>query len=161
MAITREFYLSLGSNIQPELHLADAVRLLQDFGEVRAISGVWESQAVGSEGPNFLNVSVRFHAEMNASHLKSNVVDPIERALGRRRSGDKNAPRTIDIDILLEDSRAVHTRLWKHPYVILPMAELLPQYAHPVTGRRLEDEAPLAAASIWIRRRPDVILSPA
>jgi 7,8-dihydro-6-hydroxymethylpterin-pyrophosphokinase len=97
---------------------------------------------------------------MNASQLKRKVAGPIEKALGRRRSNDKNAPRTIDVDILLEDGRAVNAGLWKHPFVILPMAELLPQYAHPVTGRRLAEEAPLAAGSVWIRRRPDVILSP-
>ena len=140
MSLVRKFYLNLGSNIRPERHLAEAVRLLRAHGDISEISSVWESQAVGSAGPNFLNLSVGFRAGMSASELKRRVVQQIETALGRRRTNDRNAPRTIDIDIVLVDDRALNIERWAHPFVILPMAELLPEFVHPVTapapGRR-------------------------
>jgi 2-amino-4-hydroxy-6-hydroxymethyldihydropteridine diphosphokinase len=129
--------------------------LLREYGEVTAVSSVWESQAVGSEGPDFLNLSVQFEASMDRGELKTHVVDVIERALGRSRTSDKNAPRTIDIDVIWEDGAPVNTELWNHPFVILPMAELEPELRHPITGRPLKDEAPRAAAALWIRRRPE------
>lgn len=154
-----EFYLSLGSNIMPERNLAAALRLLAVYGEVRAVSGVWESKAVGSDGPNFLNVCVRFDVNTDAVGLKDRVIGPVERALGRTRSGNKNASRTIDLDILMEDDHPLNVLLWEHPFVILPMAELLPDVMHPRTGRALREEAPRAAASLWMRRRPDIDLA--
>lgn len=155
----RRFYLNLGSNILPERNLADAVRLLGERGDVFEISSVWESEAVGSNGPHFLNLSVGFQAEIKESELKRTVVQPIESRLGRKRTADKNAPRSIDIDIILADGCAVNLERWSNPFVILPMAELLPEFLHPVSGKRLVDEAPGAAASIWIRRRPDITIS--
>jgi 2-amino-4-hydroxy-6-hydroxymethyldihydropteridine diphosphokinase len=159
MAAVRKFYLSLGSNILPEQNLRAALGLLRKHGVVSRISSVWESQAVGSAGPNFLNVSVCFEASDRVVDMKRDVVDRIEEALGRTRTEDKNAPRTIDIDILLEDAHPVDAEHWAHAFVILPMAELLPEFPHPSTGRPLSEEAPTAAASLWIQRRHDVTIS--
>ncbi len=159
MTPPHKFYLNLGSNIFPERHLAQAMKLLRRHGALLESSSVWESEAVGSSGPHFLNLSVGFQTKMNEAELKATVVDSIETALGRSRTTDKNAPRTIDIDIILMDDRPVNPERWAHPFVVLPMAELLPELVHPVTGRRLVDEAPVSAASLWIRRRPDVLLS--
>jgi 2-amino-4-hydroxy-6-hydroxymethyldihydropteridine diphosphokinase len=158
MAPAHRFYLNLGSNIDPEPHLAEAVRLLRDSGNVNEISSVWESQAVGSDGPNFLNLSVGYESQVGPLNLKRSVVRVIENALGRSRTSDKNAPRTIDIDVLWEDDHPVNIELWMQAFVILPMAELLPQLPHPVTGRPLADEALWAAGSLWIQRRPDVMI---
>lgn len=151
-------YLNLGSNIDPERHLAEAVRLLRGYGEVVETSSVWESEAVGADGPNFLNVSIAFESELDQFALKRQVVDAVETALGRSRTSDKYAPRSIDIDILMEDREPVNLELWTHAFVILPMAELLPNLVHPATGRRLSDEASMAAGSLWIRRRLDVAI---
>ncbi len=159
MAPPHRFYLNLGSNILPERHLAQAMRLLRRHGTVLETSSVWESEAVGSAGPHFLNLSVGFEAQLNEVELKTTVVDAIETALGRNRTPDKSAPRTVDIDIILMDDHPLNPERWAHPFVVLPMAELLPGFRHPVTGRRLADEAPLSAASLWIRRRPDVHLA--
>lgn len=48
-----EAYLNLGSNIQPEDHFRKAIELLGKSGRVKAVSTVWESRAVGAQGPNF------------------------------------------------------------------------------------------------------------
>jgi 2-amino-4-hydroxy-6-hydroxymethyldihydropteridine diphosphokinase len=160
MGNLRSYYLSLGSNISPERHLQEAIRRLREYGEVREVSSAWESHAVGSDGPDFLNVCVGFAAAATAADVKCNVADPIESELGRIRTGDKYAPRTIDIDIVMDSGRAMNLELWNHAFVVLPMSELLPDASHPLTGRRLADEAARTQASTWIRRRPDAMKDP-
>ena len=155
-----QYYLNLGSNILPEVHLREAVRLLRAHGRVGEISSVWESHAVGSDGPNFLNVSLGFGTSVDAQELKDRVVADVEGRLGRVRTSDKNAPRTIDIDILMQDGTALNEDRWAHAFVVLPMAELLPDARHPGTGNRLADEAVRAYSTLWIRRRPDVVIPP-
>jgi 2-amino-4-hydroxy-6-hydroxymethyldihydropteridine diphosphokinase len=155
MVKTHKFYLSLGSNIDPKHNLPTAVRKLSGYGTVVEISSVWESHPVGSDGPNFLNLCVGFSVALTQAELKQRVVGKLERELGRQRSDDKNAPRTIDIDIVMEDGVAVDHERWSHPYVILPMAELLPDFPHPASGRRMAEQAIEARASMWIQRRPE------
>jgi 2-amino-4-hydroxy-6-hydroxymethyldihydropteridine diphosphokinase len=159
MGNLRSYYLSLGSNISPERHLVEAIRRLREYGEVRDVSSAWQSHAVGSDGPDFLNVCVGFAADLAAADVKRNVVDAIESELGRTRTGDKYAPRTIDIDIVMDAGEALNLELWNHAFVVLPMSELLPDASHPLTGRRLADEAANAQASTWIRRRPDAMMN--
>lgn len=157
MGNLRSYYLSLGSNISPERHLVEAIRRLREYGEVSDISSAWESHAVGSDGPDFLNVCVGFAVHLTEADVKRSVVDVIETELGRTRTGDKYAPRTIDIDIVMDTGRALNLELWSHAFVVLPMSELLPDASHPLTGRRLADEAARAQASTWIRRRPNAM----
>jgi 2-amino-4-hydroxy-6-hydroxymethyldihydropteridine diphosphokinase len=153
----RSYCLSLGSNISPERHLVEAIRRLRDYGQVRDVSSAWESHAVGSDGPDFLNVCVVFAVDATPAEVKRNVLDAIESELGRTRTGDKYAPRTIDIDIVMDNGRALNLELWSHAFVVLPMSELQPEASHPLTGRRLADEAASAQATTWIRRRPDAM----
>jgi 2-amino-4-hydroxy-6-hydroxymethyldihydropteridine diphosphokinase len=154
------FYLSLGSNIQPEQHLAEALYCLRAHGKVRGISSVWETRAVDSNGPNFLNMCVEFEAPVDETDLKENILRSIEIGLGRTRTGDKNAPRTIDIDIIMKDDQPLEVEGWHQAFMLLPMAELDPALPHPISGRTLAEEATLAMASTWIKRRPDVLLNP-
>ncbi|MFH1184273.1 MAG: 2-amino-4-hydroxy-6-hydroxymethyldihydropteridine diphosphokinase [Chloroflexota bacterium] len=151
------YYLSLGSNIEPERNLARAIRRLRGYGEVQDTSGVWESHAVGSDGPDFLNVCIGFSTRVGAFELKREVVESIETALGRAKAPDKNAPRTIDIDILMQDGQPLNPERWGHAFVVLPMAELLPDMPHPISGKRLAEESVDVRASMWIHRRPDIV----
>ena len=157
MVQSHKFYLSLGSNINPKRNLRAAVRQLGGYGMVAEVSSLWESHAVGSDGPNFLNLCVGFSVALTQAELKQSVVEKIETGLGRQRSDDKNAPRTIDIDIIMEDGSPVDQERWSHPYVILPMAELLPDFPHPGTGRPMAEQAIEAQASMWIHRRPEAL----
>jgi len=153
-----EFYLSLGSNVQPERNLTEAIRRLRVYGELRAISSVWESHAVGSDGPDFLNVCVGFVAPLDGAHLKQNILQSIETGLGRAKTANRNAPRTIDIDIMMEDNQPLNLERWNHAFVLMPMAELKPDLPHPISGRRLAEEAMEVQSSTWIQRRPDVLM---
>ncbi len=157
MSPRHEFYLGLGSNIEPVPNLRKAIARLREKGEILAFSSVWESQAVGSAGPNFLNLCIRYAAGDDEEQLKRLVLIPIEASLGRVRTSDKNAPRTIDIDVLVADGHAVNPKRWAHAFVVLPLSELLPDFTHPLSGARLVDAAAAATANTWIVRRPEVL----
>ena len=145
--------LSLGSNIEADANLPKAIQMLREVGEVEAISSVWESESVGFDGPNFLNACVQFLTPLAPVEFKENVIRPIESKLGRVRSSDKNAPRTIDIDIVLCDDQPLNTEFWEYAFVLVPLAELIPDFVHPITGEILSEMAQQAQGQVWIERR--------
>ncbi len=152
-----QVYLSLGSNIQPEVNLPKAVELLQKYGEVRKVSSAWESEAVGSDGPNFLNACVLFAAPLSRTEVKEKVIHAIETTLGRKRSADKYAPRTIDIDIVLFDEQLCDEKFWKQAFVVIPLAEIHPDYENPLTRESILQTATWLRQSVWMETRPRVL----
>ncbi|MDT4761783.1 2-amino-4-hydroxy-6-hydroxymethyldihydropteridine diphosphokinase [Sphaerochaeta sp. PS] len=144
--------LLLGSNIEPEDNLPRAIVLLQKHLCLIQTSSVWESRAVGSDGPNFLNAAVLATTSLDADTLRLHLLRPLEAQLGRVRTSDKNAPRTLDIDLIIYDQKLLDPSLWKYAHLALPVSELLPTYRSE-TGAYLKDFALLAAASsgIWVR----------
>jgi 2-amino-4-hydroxy-6-hydroxymethyldihydropteridine diphosphokinase len=144
-------FLSLGSNIEAESNLPKAIELLREVGKVVAVSSVWESKSVGFDGPNFLNACVLFFTPLQPVELKEKIIRPIEAKLGRIRGEEKNAPRPIDIDILLFDNHPLNTEFWDYAFVIVPLAELIPDFVHPVSGEKLFRVA--GQVSVWIKKR--------
>jgi 2-amino-4-hydroxy-6-hydroxymethyldihydropteridine diphosphokinase len=134
-------YLNLGSNIEPEANLTKAVEMLSRSGTIKKISSVWESKAVGAEGPNYLNVCLLFECESTRSELKERVIASIESALGRVRGENKFASRTMDIDIVLFDDSAMDERNWELPYIVIPLAEIYPDFNNPLRGESIKDTA--------------------
>ena len=132
-----KFYLNIGSNIHPEKNLPSTIELLRENGKVEAVSNAWESYAIGSSGPNFLNVSVIYLTPLNPNGLKQKIIKSIEDTLGRIRSKDKYAPRTIDIDIIMIDEIPFNLNLWNNPFVVVPLAELVPEFNHPIEHKKL------------------------
>jgi len=153
------FYLNLGSNIEPEKNLQKTINLLAKYGIVQAISNAWESNSIGAIGPNFLNACILFTATQNATELKDNVISFIEESLGRHRTNDKNAPRTIDIDILMVNDEPLYTDRWDNPFVVLPLAELLPEFTHPSKHQTLSEVAKQMSSQTWIIKREDILNS--
>ncbi|HEY6837894.1 MAG TPA: 2-amino-4-hydroxy-6-hydroxymethyldihydropteridine diphosphokinase [Geobacteraceae bacterium] len=165
-----EAYLSLGSNIEPEANLPAAVRELARFGRIVRVSSVWESPPEGfADQPHFLNAALLLETHLPAAELKERAIAAIEARLGRQRSANRNAPRTIDIDIMLFNhecltigSRTIpDAEVLERPFVAIPLAEIAPAYRHPVTGETLAVIAsrfdPLKAGLV---RRDDVVLAP-
>lgn len=152
-------YLSLGSNIEAEVNLPKAVQLLREVGRVEAVSSVWESESVGFDGPNFLNACASFLTPLGPVEFKERVIRPIEAKLGRVRSAERNAPRPIDIDIELHDGRPLNMDFWEYAFVIVPLAELLPDFLHPVRGESLARVAEQFRRQVWMRKREDVVIS--
>lgn len=159
MGELHQAYLSLGSNIWPESYLPKAIQLLGEHGQVVEISSVWESHAVGSDGPNFLNACLLFLTNLSAYDLNEQMIREIEAELGRMRTADKNSPRTIDIDILLFDNKPLNVEFWDYAFVAVPLAELIPGFMHPSSGESLTRVAEQVKARTWIVKREDVSLS--
>lgn len=133
--------LLLGSNISPEKNIKAAISHLHACCRILAVSTTWETQAVGSPGPNFLNVAILVSTELDPESYKWQVLRPIEEKLGRIRSADKNAPRTIDIDIITWDNKVQDANLWTRAFVAIPVAELAPALVEPSSGRTLKSVA--------------------
>lgn len=160
-------WLLLGSNIQPEKNLARAVSLLTRQTELLGVSSVWQSPpADGSDQPDYLNAAVRIRTGFSPEELLAQVIAPIERELGRERSAEKFAPRTIDIDLALYDDRvgAYSGKQLPHPDILtrahaaLPLAELSPDIRHPASGEPLRSIA-ARLRHAGIRRREDLNLA--
>jgi 2-amino-4-hydroxy-6-hydroxymethyldihydropteridine diphosphokinase len=149
-------YLNLGSNIQPEKNLVRAVELLHEYGEVLKVSSAWESRSVGAEGPNYLNACVLFKSNLLQVELKEQIIRPIEARLGRKRSENKFSPRTIDIDIVLFDGKPYNDKFWKFAFVIVPLAEIHPEYRNPILRESITQTATRLRSEIWMETRPEV-----
>lgn len=150
--------LSLGSNIAAEKNLPKAVQLLREIGKVTTVSTVWESESVGYTGPNFLNACVLFATHLQPIQLKEQVIRPIEAKLERIRSADKNAPRTIDIDIVLYDAQPLNMDFWDFAFVVVPLAQLIPGFEHPIRHEKLFVVASRLQIQVWIVPRTDVLI---
>lgn len=150
-------YLNLGSNIDPQKNINQAIKLLKENGKVESISSVWESESVGYDGANFLNLCILFLTELQPADIKENIIRPIENKLSRVRDENKNAPRTIDIDIILFNKTPHHINTWKYAFVIVPLAELLPNFVHPFEDKSMAEVA--NQLQVWIMKRDDVVIS--
>lgn len=157
MSDNYNIYLNLGSNLRPEIHLPEAIRQLRYYGNIKRISNAWESHALGSRGPDFINISLEFLTPFKPEKLKREVVRPIEQSLGRVRGRNKNAPRPIDIDIIIVDSHPLNQQRWAYPFVIIPTAELTPDLVHPLTHENLAEVAKRMLSQNWIVKRPELL----
>lgn len=167
-ALNRVF-ICLGSNIDAEANLPAAVHLLQRYGAVRAASTVYETLPVGySEQANFLNAAVLLETSLALEAVLDEVVPAIEQALHRVRDrANPFGPRTIDLDVALFNEAVIqagHRELpdpdiVKYAFVAIPLAELDPDYVHPLSGETLRSIASrLEIASGDMRPRHDVSL---
>ena len=149
--------MNLGSNIQPENNLVRAIQSLSAYGEVCGVSNAWESQAVGKLAPNYLNACVLFLSALSKFDLKEKIIRPIEAKLGRVRSEDKYIPRTIDIDIILFDDQLQKDSFWNDAFVVIPLAEIYPEYQNPITRQSITEISTLVREKVWMKARPEVL----
>ncbi len=116
---------------------------------MRALSSVYEtSPAEMIEQPDFFNVAVQLETELDIQTFKSDVLNVIEEKLGRIRIKNmKNAPRTIDADIVLfnadvldydSEHHVPDPDLLKFSHIAIPMAELSPDLKHPETNETMK-----------------------
>ena len=137
-------YLGLGSNIGARAeHLAFALQRLKELGRVTGVSSVYETDPVGyTEQPRFLNLVVRLQTSLGPGALLEEV-RAIEEERGRERRF-RNAPRTLDVDVLLYGSAVVdreelqvpHPRMAERTFVLVPLLELDAELEDPRTGAR-------------------------
>lgn len=142
-------YIGLGSNLgDREEHLREALRALARAGvAIDAVSSLWETEPVGGAGPEwFLNMTARIETGRTPEELLDVLLE-IERARGRRRAR-RNAPRPLDLDLLLlgglarasEGLTLPHPRMWERRFVLAPLAELAPGLLCEATGRTAAEQ---------------------
>ena len=160
--MTITVYLALGANLGDRAGaIAAALDRLPARGvTVEAVSPTYETDAVTPEPqPPYLNAVARATTALPARALLG-VCLAIERDLGRRRPpGRPQAPRELDIDLLLYGAAVIdappdllvpHPRLLARPFVRIPLADVAtPELRHPVTGERLD----LAVPDPGVRRQ--------
>ncbi|MFO7893586.1 MAG: 2-amino-4-hydroxy-6-hydroxymethyldihydropteridine diphosphokinase [Longimicrobiales bacterium] len=138
-------YLGLGSNLDGRRgHLGHALRRLGEAFELTGVSSVWETDPVGYEDQGrFLNLVARVETDVEPREVLD-TVRSIEEERSRERTF-RNAPRTLDIDILLYGDRVVdedeltipHPHMHQRPFVLVPLLELDTGLEDPRTGERL------------------------
>ena len=135
-------YVALGSNLgDRERHLRvalEALRALRGVSEVVA-SRVYETDPVGpgEQGP-YLNAVARVSTDLSPRDLLDRLL-AIERSVGRERGPVRNAPRTLDLDLLLYGEREIdepglvvpHPRMAQRAFVLEPLCDLAPDLVIP------------------------------
>ncbi len=154
-----ELTLSIGSNIDAVKNLRKTfMRLVAVFGHVRC-SKVYESEAVGFAGDNFLNMVAVISTEEPLDTVVP-CLKNIEDELGRDRTQPKFSGRTIDIDILtygdvvglIAGIELPRAEITCNAFVLCPLAEVLPETRHPGTGltyRELWDAYDKQQQKLW------------
>ncbi len=161
-------YLSLGSNIEPLVHLPAAIHHLKKHFSVQHIAPVYETPPVGfQDQPAFLNTAVCLETDLTPVNVKT-ILREIEAELKRVRDPhNPSGPRTIDLDIVLWNDEIFDygAKPWHIPdqdivrqiYIARPLADIAPDYVHPETGQTLAEIANNLDAT-GIHRCEDIIL---
>lgn len=141
-----QVFLGVGSNIDPRRNLLKALEALVRRVRVTGLSSVYRTAPIDrSEQPAFLNCVWRIETAVSAFGLKFDLLMAIEEELGRVRTADRYAARTIDLDILLygeavidqPDLRVPDPDIRVRPFIAVPLLELAPELVLPDTGERL------------------------
>jgi 2-amino-4-hydroxy-6-hydroxymethyldihydropteridine diphosphokinase len=143
--VKRIAYIGLGSN-QGEIveALNSAIESLRSIEqtEVVAVSPFYRSAPIDAPGPDFLNAVAKVETALEPYALLLHLLD-IELMLGRKRRGlKKNAPRNVDLDLLLVGDMIVqstpltlpHPRLHLRAFVLRPLLDLAPEIRIPGQG---------------------------
>ena len=134
-------YFSLGSNLGDRAQsIALAIEEISiHIGRVNKISSMFESEPIGDKShPKYLNCCISAFSGLTPNQIMQKCHE-IEMKLGRVRGDTKWAPRTIDIDIIFCGDKVVstpiltvpHPEAHKRLFVLMPMAELAPDFTHP------------------------------
>jgi 2-amino-4-hydroxy-6-hydroxymethyldihydropteridine diphosphokinase len=104
----KTFYISIASNIEPEANIQLAISRLRYFARIISVSRCFVTDAIpspddkpGTYYPYYINCVALVESPYEAKSFKYSVLQNIERELGRVRTKNKFASRTIDLDILL------------------------------------------------------------
>lgn len=140
-SIMADVYLSIGSNIDPDTHIPAALDdLRRAFGPLSQ-SSIYETAAVGFDGPPFHNLVVHLASDLPPLDLARRLRE-IEERHGRTRESRKFSSRTLDVDLILCGNAVLddgsiklpRDEITRYAFVLEPLAEIAPDRRHPVLG---------------------------
>jgi 2-amino-4-hydroxy-6-hydroxymethyldihydropteridine diphosphokinase len=137
-------FIGLGSNLgQPESKVRHGIAALAELPQVQlvAASSLYRTSPVGNaDQPDFVNAVAQVSTELSPLFLLAAML-AIERQNGRERTF-RNAPRTLDLDLLLYDADTIateglsvpHPRMHERAFVLAPLIEIAPDCVIPGWG---------------------------
>jgi dihydroneopterin aldolase/2-amino-4-hydroxy-6-hydroxymethyldihydropteridine diphosphokinase len=143
-------FVAIGSNIEPEKNVRQAIRLLARRVRVVAVSTVYRTRPLGRpEQDDFYNCVLAVETDAPPIDLKRNVLREIETRLGRTRGDDRSAPRAIDLDLILYDDLVTNMtdltlpdpEIASMPFLATPLFELAPDLVIPGSAAKVSDLA--------------------
>ncbi|MET0208847.1 MAG: 2-amino-4-hydroxy-6-hydroxymethyldihydropteridine diphosphokinase [Burkholderiaceae bacterium] len=143
MGSTQRAYVGLGANLGDALAtLRAAVAALDALPDTRrvALSSLYRTAPIDSSGPDYLNAVAALDTALAPQALLA-ALQAIEQRHGRERPY-RNAPRTLDLDLLLQGAARLdtptltipHPRLHERAFVLVPLAEIAPDLVVPGVG---------------------------
>jgi len=156
-------YVGIGSNIEPERHIRAALDALAlHYGDL-VVSPVYESEAIGFNGPAFLNLVVSFETEQALLDVAQRLTS-IERSNNYLGGAEKFSSRTLDIDLLLYgDAVGVfgavtlpRSDIVDYAYTLWPLVDIAADEKHPAHGLTYRDMKKQFSAAQKLRPIPFV-----
>jgi 2-amino-4-hydroxy-6-hydroxymethyldihydropteridine diphosphokinase len=146
-------WVGIGGNVEPERRLPQAAQLLRHHFPGTRFSRCYRNAAFGFAGADFYNAAACFDTTLAVPELVA-TLHAIEEQCGRGRADPKWAPRVMDIDLLaygeitgtFVGATLPRPDLLRRAYMLGPMAELAPQWRHPLVNRTL--------AQLWRELEP-------
>jgi 2-amino-4-hydroxy-6-hydroxymethyldihydropteridine diphosphokinase len=140
--------LLLGSNVGERLiNLENACKNIEkELGKITGQSSMYETEAWGNtEQESFLNMVVKVDSSIQAQQAMERIIR-MEEAMGRVRT-KKWEPRIIDIDILFYNDEIIssenlvvpHSGLHQRKFTLVPLAEIMPGYIHPILKKSIAE----------------------
>lgn len=128
-----QIYISIGTNIDRENHINNALNSLESLFGTIIVSCVYESEAVGFAGDDFYNLVVGAQTDLSVAEVVEHL-KRIENENGRVRNTEKFSPRTLDLDLLTYDALIIEQpaqlprdEITKNAFVLWPLAEIAPE----------------------------------
>jgi 2-amino-4-hydroxy-6-hydroxymethyldihydropteridine diphosphokinase len=162
------FHIALGSNKGDKFkNLQDAVdAIFQQIGNIKLISKVYKSAALGFESDDFLNCCLVLETTLKP-HDVLGMLLAIETNLGRtRKLSNAYEARVIDLDVIFAEDEIIdtetlqvpHPEMHKRKFVLMPLNDLAPKIKHPKFGKTVnellevcEDHSVLEPLNIWLK----------
>jgi 2-amino-4-hydroxy-6-hydroxymethyldihydropteridine diphosphokinase len=141
-----QVFIAMGGNVDPAARMPEAARALKARFPDTRFSACYRNSAQGFEGADFLNAVAGFATELPIHELLQ-VLREIEEGCGRSRADPKWGPRAMDLDLLLYGDLVTEgpgytlprPDLLRRSYMLGPLAELAPQWPHPLGGRSIAE----------------------